>query len=343
MHAEISARASAIKSTCGMLSYSFLFSPVIRQDTKLRVLRATILAKGLYNSGTWPELNNGEMSRVRSAVCGAYANCLPRGESYETDPSYDSLLKDHAIPSPEATLRACRLRLCIRVVSRAPPEVLRQLSAVRGAKRSWLKAVELDFREICEAVPALFDCTNGHFHRALQFMRDHPRRFRKFVDSWTKDVSLHRQTHVPVKCHLAGAVFPCPSCEAQFGSRQALAVHSFMKHGAKVTIRSKVDSTVCAGCLIQFWTRSRVMEHLGKSHRCCNYVSGFPDVDASVVSCLELEEAQKARARSAKVERRHTVYSAAVRCSGPVTKHLYELGFSHSLGLRSGTCYPCAV
>eukprot|EP00973_Karenia_brevis_P072771 10106831-Karenia_brevis.AAC.1 len=66
-----------------------------------------------------------------------------------------------------------------------------------------------------------------------------------------------------------GRAFPCSSCGHIFQSSQSLALHRFKAHNSKRRMRLYIDSTSCPICLKQFWTRTRVINHLEeKSLKC---------------------------------------------------------------------------
>ena len=88
-------------------------------------------------------------------------------------------------------------------------------------------------------------------------------------EACTVDDSLPRR----LICEDAG--FSCLDCGKAFHTKQALADHSFRKHGSKSNVRDKFAEPCCPVCLTYLWTRSRVIEHLGKSSRCLLVFLGF--------------------------------------------------------------------
>ena len=86
-----------------------------------------------------------------------------------------------------------------------------------------------------------------------------------------------------------------------------------------------------------------MIEHLGKSSRCFACVSEFPSLDQGIIEACEEVEAELARARHSEGLRRHHVARPAIRAEGPIGSKLFQLGFDHKSGLRSGETHHCAI
>ena len=118
--------------------------------------------------------------------------------------------------------------------------------------------------------------------------------------------------------------WPCYECGASLKSRQALAAHSFRKHGSRKAGRFYVESdAICHGCLLMFPTRRRCIEHIDeKSSLCLKFlVDSFTPLPTDVVAVLD--EADRVGERLAKRcgKSRAQGHGSCVRVHGPSRMH----------------------
>ena len=59
--------------------------------------------------------------------------------------------------------------------------------------------------------------------------------------------------------------FPCPSCEKVFDSEAALRTHQWHRHDRWSSLRSRVCTTFCVCCLVDFHSVDRLMKHLRRN------------------------------------------------------------------------------
>ena len=112
-------------------------------------------------------------------------------------------------------------------------------------------------------------------------------------------------------------VWQCPECEAACNSRQALAVHRYRKHGSHNPMVCKVLGSACCFCLTQFWTRSRLLEHLGKSSVCCENYNEQADESKTDIDAEVNSEATRVRALRARGRKASFAEWPAIRLVGP--------------------------
>ena len=116
-------------------------------------------------------------------------------------------------------------------------------------------------------------------------------------------------------------VWTCSTCGACFKAKQALAVHSYRKHCQKRVERLYLDSTHCTVCLVEFWSRERVIAHISeKSHVCRhNLVLRGPVLTQDQADELDREELQEQiRANRSCGLRRSHAHKPCVRLQGPL-------------------------
>lgn len=89
--------------------------------------------------------------------------------------------------------------------------------------------------------------------------------------------------HLEYSCHIRGD---------EHNSKQELSAQLFEKHGIKILLRRKIDTTYCLSCLTEFHTRTKLINHI--SYRCppCAhyYLHHVDELDPSITDPLDLQE-----------------------------------------------------
>ena len=116
-------------------------------------------------------------------------------------------------------------------------------------------------------------------------------------------------------------VWSCDVCGDLFKSRQARAVHAFRKHGVKRRERQFIDTTRCPICLLEFWSRERVIAHVCEKREVCriNLLQREPILTAAQADELDrIELTDRARSNRRSGLRRAHASKPCVRLSGPL-------------------------
>ena len=172
------------------------------------------------------------------------------------------------------------------------------LFVARGTAKAWLDAVEDDFiwlRTVSSKCSEL--ATPSSWWRSF---RENPISMKKLVAEVCKSKPAN-QLNVCARSvaeHAIGQPFPCQLCNKVFGSRQALAVHSFKSHNVVRKARYFVDSSaVCYACLWCFSSRCRCIEHLTEKSPMClqQLASTFTPLADSLVIELDMHDRKLAR------------------------------------------------
>ena len=138
--------------------------------------------------------------------------------------------------------------------------------------------------------------------------------------------------------HEISCVYACDICYMQFGTKRALAVHAFKKHGVKRRMRNFVHGSVCEMCLAEFHTCEGLVCHLEeKSPRCRGaytmyYGEGYVQSDRGI-HIQELQHSQTA-ILATKGWRRNKATEPSYRIDGPLLGLTEMAGISHDLLLR---------
>ena len=260
---EIHARMADTRVVFNSIRNKFLADPSVSLQEKLQVSQAVMLAKGLFNAGSWPILFHAEYKKTHVVIMKLYRSiaCDPYSELYESD---DDLISRVELVSPRNLLRILRAGLLIRLLRTRPTVVWSLLCAAKDAKRSWLNAIEDDllwYKDKHEFFERS-DCSNlGGFFSCIA---QNPKVFKKVVLKVCGDVA-NNTSNMWAKCKSdlgMCAANVCNVCAASFSSKQELALHSFRKHGVQRDMRRYVDTEHCFFCLQHFHTRERLICHL---------------------------------------------------------------------------------
>ena len=138
-----------------------------------------------------------------------------------------------------------------------------------------------------------------------------PRKYRKLIVDTCRSrfANIHVNWAVTRSLAQLYQTFPCTECQKSFSTKQALAVHSFKAHGTKRLQRRYVVTTHCEVCLVEFWTRERLVCHLAEKSSICwaNYVAFPPRLSEAQANELDAVDAGSMRQASRSEARRHSV------------------------------------
>ena len=339
---EIAYRLSCARQTYGAISWPFLHAPRVDTALKLNIVKATLLSRGFFHAGCWPLLNAAEATRVHRGILAMYASCVPSATRHDGDLTYDEILAKYKLPAPAVSILSCRVRLFLRLLARAPRQLLCQLLAARAGKRSWIKAIISDFSHLaCKTGSLNVLGSAPTFRQIYELSLQSPAAVRRALREYTADLAnsmLDGWAPKPVRRKLQP--FNCEFCGLRFGSRQAASVHKFRAHSVTPAIRRKVATPECPCCLQFFWSRSRLLEHFHKGKRCREYACSLEDLPAQTIEQADRAEADAARKLASQGLRRHNVAVPAIRAQGPHTLAAVECGVDHSNLLRSGIAAP---
>ena len=99
----------------------------------------------------------------------------------------------------------------------------------------------------------------------VRVRKNHPKQFVEICHAFAKNVEPSLKDAVTDV-----ATHPCELCGTCF-TLSALPKHKFCVHGVDPQIRSHVATTHCIVCMHQFWSRYRLLHHLGaRSSKCLN-------------------------------------------------------------------------
>ena len=112
----------------------------------------------------------------------------------------------------------------------------------------------------------------------------------------------------------------CPECNDICKSRQALAVHRAKRHQWRRPERLFVDSTTCPVCLVDFQTRTRVINHIAEKSAVCrlNIVICGTAMSIEQADALDADERERVQVLKRRGLRAHHVEVPCCRVPGPL-------------------------
>jgi hypothetical protein len=342
---EIAIRVPILRSGAEAMRKSIMCNARLPLTKKLHIAQAYIFSKGLFQAGTWPALSVRLYTKMHHAIMYVY-RCIA-GIKY--DPNVlltdDAVIAEHELICPRTVLRQLRLSLFMRVCRSNHPKILACLIKLVSVQGSWSHSVFEDLRWLC-------------WHESFSSFGVLP--FRQWVDRVTEDPKAFKSAMVKVCRHplsnvstqwatcksLAslGQTYICLDCGSVMKSRQALAVHTYKAHGVKGTERKYVDTTFCTICLVQFWDRERVVNHIRYRSPICrlNLLLRGPLMDAAAADALDSKEHDKHKSLAHSGKRRHHARKACIQLIGPLQPIVLQPGTEsnhHRMGV--GHCYKC--
>ena len=306
---EIAPKMAMVRQTVNRLKRHFLRNSAIRLPKKGQVLQALVLSRGLNLAGTWPTLLPREARCLRRAIVDMLRSLLPVSGDVACRQSDDEILRALDVILPFRLVSLMRLHVAIRLATRAPDEVLALLFAARGARRSWLKALEADFLHVSHA-SCLSELRGKSVADWFAFFRSDPRLARKVV---TKAISHTNWITAEEQDAERDFTTYCAVCGAPALDKQALAVHMCRAHGVKRLIRTYVDNLDCLVCGLRCASRQRLVDHLAEKSLTCshNYLLRYEPFPADVVRELDIR-AREEISRRCRLEGAH-----GMRIHGP--------------------------
>ena len=252
-------------------------------------------------------------------------NRMVAGHVFDADRIFsdDDVIHELKAMCPSTMLKMARLLTCIRVVSRAPAFVFDLALVAKESKASWISAVKCDLKWIC-TFPAFAQCRQWSLQEWITAMRHDSRKYRKGIVDECRSAyaNIHVAWAVNKSLVQIGTTFQCDLCDKSFNTKQALSVHRYKAHGSKRPQRLYVDTTHCEVCMVEFWTRERLVCHLAeKSHICwANYICRPPKLSEEQADVLDSADAEGIRKALCSGLRRQTASMPCIRLAGSMIK-----------------------
>ena len=149
-------------------------------------------------------------------------------------PSDQQLLDDFKLLAPQTMVAMARVNLFIRVVVRANPGLRRAIHAAKTSAKSWLAAVEDDFKKLRELSDEFkARSTMQDWIQAIRYAPNQWKRrvTRVLVDAKANQLEFVASSNV-TEVHLKVAARRCAECGEVQPNTSAKAIHEFKQHWA---------------------------------------------------------------------------------------------------------------
>eukprot|EP00973_Karenia_brevis_P056277 7827662-Karenia_brevis.AAC.1 len=135
---------------------------------------------------------------------------------------------------PMTLLRYSRIRLLLRVVTKAPSIMRTLILSTADSTTSWANAVSHDLAWLA-TVGMQISCLPTCLSQWWEAMKDAPQEFARSTASLCNSsfANIHIQWATCNSLRELGMNFPCGFCAANFPTRQQRAVHMYRTHGIK--------------------------------------------------------------------------------------------------------------
>lgn len=348
--AEVSIRSAYMIS--GLKSFSKVFNapnaPITR---KMNIAKAYTLTGGTYQCGTWPELCKASFSRFHHTILKIYrvvTNTKWATNNNSNPFSDQDVIYHFNLITPSVIIRFARLSLFFRACSKSVFVLKVLIAALSNCNKGWIAALNNDCKwfSLCSNAPKI-----GSIQ---EFLELDPAVFPQFIKCLRKFAkspfaNLDAQLCYPeLIVNPSNSEFMCVKCHSVKATRQACNLHMFKCFGYKDPIRKYVpeDSVTCDVCLVRFWTRERLLNHLRYRSSVCyhNYILRGPQINSIQADDIDLN----LRSLNSKLyksgHRRHYCESRAIREHGPLLPIILPFGSQYSAHhpLGKGHNYRCA-
>ena len=292
-------------------------------STRLRLLQTLIYTKLFYGSGTWFVISHKALCRLSKCYIGIL-RCVThqvfcKGKN-EKVMSNEELLAHFALPSVRVLLAKERLLYAYRAWHFGGEGLWKAVNQeFDKCPDSWLHGLRADLQWMTEIIGPKWGLTFEE--TTLQWNATKKSR-------WKSSVATAVRRHVvqeQLAWKIAKGYFPetvetqdlddgwmC-FCSEVFTSKRALRTHQTTKHQMRTPEFSFTDDTICPCCLLQLWTRGRLMQHLRYVGR-----AGEPNRCFSFLLAYQFRKDPQNAPNSMKVPLQGLRRRDAIRCSGPL-------------------------
>jgi len=265
-NSEVAVRSAYIIK--GAKKFSAIFkNPRVPVQRKINIAKAHILTGGSYQCNTWPELGVRSFLKFHHAILAVYrmATGTQIHKDFDGNPFSDGeVITKYNLLSLIVIIRLARISLFFRVCSKNVIIVKHLLFALASSENGWVKALKNDLMwfSLSPNAPRLSGISQYLNTPAPMF-----KSYKSTLNTYAKSpfANLDAHLHHP---ELVGpdpsSSYICSNCLTSKPTKQSCNLHMFKCFGYKDPIRIYIEEhvTTCEVCLIQFWTRERLLNHL---------------------------------------------------------------------------------
>jgi len=336
---DICYRTAQARKAFGQLHRQFYGKRNVHDRTKSVVFAALVMSRHTYNAHTWAWVTEKDIAHwengIRSQVAALAKNTLRSVPSFHFSTSEICALI--GLNGPKELLHANRLRYVKRAIQSAPAALWALLHA-NNHENSWLVWLKNSFCWLREHLPRTVlpeFCDVGEMLTFIAIDEKWKGKVKAALKSCLRVTAANAegklwtyrmQTRVSQFAKLPDIRPPadegqwkCNLCAASFGSKKALAVHARHKHQYRTMLKYYVLGDECLACGKKFFSRVRLLAHVGASQTCKDaYYACFVPAAEEVVEKIEDDEREQARALRAQGWKASKAFLPVTRISGPL-------------------------
>ena len=264
-------------------------------ETRTQLFEPFILSILQFGMGTWISLRPADNATASRKLILMYKGLLK--PLFDRDAiltmSHDEVIARVQLPPFAVLLHINRLRQFGQILHAAPPI----LWALIEHEVSWLEECRLSFtwlyQQLCTTIvlpdplcdwqpwETLILHETGRWKGLLKRAQKHAthqigiqwatRHWHATIMELAADTGIS----APWRTKITAPQKPfhvCPPCQKRFANRAAWSVHMFKKHQRIGFLRKFANDGVCRRCSKQYWTPSRLVQHLQYNTECANYM-----------------------------------------------------------------------
>ena len=307
---EALVRIGAARQAFEQLKKQIFLNAAIPIEGRVTLFQSLVLSRLLYGCAVWSQLSTATFKKLDAVIIAFYRRIYNQGFWSPEQTSDEDFISGNRLVSFRifwARHRLCYLHhLAQHGLTFHKTLLLMEFQTGRG----WLFEVLEDlkwmaqFHELPFALPA---SREGWIEAWEQLRQARPwkrwvrtavrkhleqekiayeiRTYHQNIRSEFERFGMKLMTHCDTSLPQVTTVFACSHCPASFNSAQQLAVHAFKLHQVRAEESYYVQTEICPGCLKNFHTTFRVVQHLRyRKNLCWDRINGVrpPDVPGQV-------------------------------------------------------------
>ena len=296
LHHEIHCRLGMARAAYQEIKTSVLQNRRIPAVARLQLFDSLIASRLFYGCATWSWVSASDLAKLEAQLMTFYRRILDIGFWNRSESITDQKLRAmHGLPTFRILWEKIRLGYLRHVALCQHSFYHEALIAEFETGRGWLHEVHHGLQWLSSVVPLPFEvpsledcdwfevwtnvaaCTRWKsiLRRAVQrhikqeTLAYHTCALHEDIFRVLQDAGLQPTHQVPVLAPQTDHA--CPTCTEAFSNAKLLALHQYHAHKCHSAESAFVQGTVCPGCLKQFWTTIRLIQHLKYRPNRCFY------------------------------------------------------------------------
>ena len=317
LHQEISQRLGQARSAYNELRKPIFANKHLDIKARLTLFDSLIASRLFFGAATWSHVAKGQLQKLEGQLVMYYRRIIDCGFwKQDTNMTDGELRAKYNLPTFRVIWARIRLGYLRQMICHAPEFYKTAILQEFEHGQSWLHELHTDLTWLSNLVELPFSlppvdgvdwkevwsgialCSrwkalvrrgfHRHLHQeaiAFETVKLHHEIFLTLEEAGLQKVS-------PPDTYNTEDMYVCEECSQEFMTKKLLALHMYHAHKQYSDESVYVQGTVCPGCLKQFWTSLRLIQHLKyRPNRCYARTHGsrLPDEPISIKMPTHLE------------------------------------------------------